>query len=142
MRHNPFLTPMRRMAELVMAGYGAGLGLFIWGQGLAGHNAMGWASMSPDEAVTFGQAIATAGLVHALGIYINGRWNWSPFLRLAGILVHLFVLTLMSAYGASAHSTAGFTYPFILAGFAAVSSFIGRDCVTAIQRARRSWKPN
>lgn len=139
---NPFLTPMRRMAELVMAGYGFGLGAYIWGQAIAGHNALGWTSMSPDEAVTFGQIIATAGLVHALGIHINGRWIWSPFLRLAGMVVHLVVLTLMSVHGAGAHSTAGFTYPFIHAGFTAVSSFIGRDCASAIQRTRGIWKQN
>lgn len=139
---SPFLTPLRRMSELVIAAYGAGFGLFVWGHGIAGHSALRWASLDLSEGVMVGQIMATAGMIHALGIWINGRWNWSPFLRLAGLAVHLVVLMVLTELGTSAKSTAGYTYAYILTGFIVVASFVVRDCVAAIDRRRAKWKHN
>lgn len=40
--------------------------------------------------------ITLASCVYLLGIWINGNWRWSPFLRLAGALVHAVSLTLFA----------------------------------------------
>lgn len=48
-----------------------------------------------------GSLMLASGLF-LLGIIINGRWKWSPFLRLAGATWHCFTLLAFSFGGATA----------------------------------------
>jgi len=47
-------------------------------------------------------AIMSASTVYLLGIFINGRWRWSSFLRMFGAAFHVasFTLFTVSAYTA------------------------------------------
>ena len=133
-----FLTPVRRVIELLMVAYGGGFGLFVWWAYVGGAHALGWANISPDHGFMVGKIMLFAALIHAMGIRINGHWRGSPFLRLAGVVAHMIMITTLAVWGIEVVNTAAFTYGFIVTMFAAVTWFVLEDCAAALG-ARASW---
>lgn len=92
---------------------------------------MGLSAMAPDQ---YGQlatsyeieAMAavqfTAGLMVCIGLLINGRWRWSPALRLVGSIV---IGALCAALGwGSVLAPDGWPFSVYLIGFAAFAAVV------------------
>ena len=83
--------------------------------------------MSPDiygEAVTSVNAevwtypLLISTIIYVFGIFINGNWRWSPFLRLFGSSVQLTLLTLFGVLSFNYDNIDPFTVScFSLASF-------------------------
>lgn len=65
-----------------------GLAALYWGAVVAlwpGPPGLGWAGLDYDQSRITGLAVILSSLVLAVGCRINGRWRWSPVVRLAGV---------------------------------------------------------
>lgn len=133
-----FLSPVRRTIELLVGAYGTGFGLYVWFGAKSGDNLLAWAGLNYSSGLWVAQLMSLAGLVHIMGVKINGKWRWSPFIRLAGILVHVALLSHLVSSGIEAFSTAGYTYGFIFILFLSVLWYVATDCISAVRRG--AWK--
>lgn len=107
-----YLFPQRRRFEILSAMFAGGFGLHIWAR--AYHtNPLEWAGVSIGEALAFGCIMASFAMVHSIGVHINGRWRWSPVLRLIGLLGHTLAFALLAYHGMG--QTAAYTYAWGLA---------------------------
>ena len=135
MAETRYLYPQRKRLEILSAVFAAGFGVNLWLA--AQHGApLSWAGLHNGHALAFGQAVSLAALVHALGVRINGKWRWSPALRLAGMACHAALFMWLAVQGAGL--SAGYTYGWIsgLLVYGAYSA--GVDTWRAIG-GRREW---
>lgn len=87
--------------------FAIGFGMHVWMLTFSSQP-LAWAGLDNDDALVLGQAMSLAGVIHALGIRINGNWRWSPALRFLGMCVHAGAFLYLSWSGAG--QTAGYTY--------------------------------
>lgn len=133
-----YLYPVRKRIEVLAALFSIGFGMHVWALAF-NSQPLAWAGLDNAEALSLGQAMSLAGLVHALGIRINGNWRWSPALRVAGMSVHAasFLFLAWSGIG----QTAGYTYSWG-AGMALVGAWsAGRDMKRAYT-GEYAWMAN
>ena len=107
-----YLYPQRKRLEVLSAVFAAGFGIHLWLAAQTG-SPLAWAGLHNGHALAFGQAVSLAALVHALGVRINGRWRWSPALRLIGMSCHAVLFLWLACRGAG--QSAGYTYGWISA---------------------------
>lgn len=118
-----YLFPQRRRFEILSAMFAAGFGLHIWALSYRS-NPLVWAGLSVDEALTFGCVMATFGMIHSIGVHINGRWRWSPVLRLIGLLGHTFAFAFLASRGAGQTAVYTYTWGFVLMLYGAWSAAV------------------
>lgn len=128
-----YLYPARKRLEILSACFAGGFGVHIWATSLTGEP-LAWAGMHNGEAVVLGQIVGLAALVHAAGVKINGRWKWSPSLRLAGMAVHSLIFGWLALVGVG--QTAGYTYSW-------VTGMLIAGAFSAFKDTRRAlgWEP-
>ena len=110
-----YLYPQRKRAEVWFA---------IFSGGFGAHNATGsvsgtplwWAGLGRVESTSFGLLMLGAALLWSIGININGRWRFSPVLRLIAMITSfsLFASLMWAGIG----GTAGYVYGWITAALA------------------------
>jgi hypothetical protein len=125
-----YLYPARRRFEIIAALFAGGYGLRVLDL-LGRNNPLSWAKFSPDEAVMLAAVMITAAFAHAMGIWINGRWRWSPVLRFAAMVAHACVF-LSLAY-AGRYQTAAYVYAWGFALMAAGAYSAARDSLDAFR---------
>lgn len=107
-----YLYPFRRRVEILAAIYAGGFGMWVWALSLTeSTRPIQWLGLSHEGQLLLAQALALAALTHALGIKINGYWQWSPLLRLIGMGVHACIFSWIALQGA--WSSAAYTYTWI-----------------------------
>lgn len=105
-----YLYPCRKRVEIVAALYACAFGFYIWAAVLAGDvNPIGW--VRQEYELVIAEALICSGIIHGVGVFINGRWRYSPLLRLIGMLGHATVMAGFAVKGG--WSSATYTYAWI-----------------------------
>lgn len=107
-----YLYPQRKRNEIISAVFAGGFGVHIWAAGLY-MEPLRWADLHNGQALIFGQAMSLAAFVHALGVRINGQWQWSPALRFVGMAMHTAMFAFLAVKGFGA--TGFYTYSWVTA---------------------------
>lgn len=117
-----YLYPYRKRMEILSATFAGGFGVHIWAAAFYSEP-LWWAGFHNGAALVFGQAMTIAAMIHALGVRINGRWRWSPAMRLTGMAVHTVLFGYLAVQGFG--QTADYTYAWGtgLLAFGASSAF-------------------
>ena len=123
-----FLYPHRKRMEIMSAVFAGGFGIHIWAAGLYSEP-LRWADLHNGQALIFGQAMSLAAFVHALGVRINGEWQWSPALRLIGMIVHVALFAFLAWEGLG--TTGGYTYGWI-------TGLLGMGALSALKDTKRA----
>ncbi len=89
------LTKFGRIAEMMMAAFGVYIGGALVITSEAGLDPLGWIDTRDGVQEGVGMVFIIAGLVHAIGVRINGRWAWSPLLRVVGMTAHASLVTFI-----------------------------------------------
>lgn len=137
MAETRYLYPHRKRMEVQSAVFAAGFGVHLWATSFHGEP-LAWAGIENGNALWFGQFVTVAALVHAMGIKINGRWQWSPVLRLTGMICHALAFFYLAAIGIG--QSAAFTYGFISFWLAFGAYSAGVDTLRA-WKGQTQWKP-
>jgi len=125
---NRYLYPARKRLEILSAVFAGGYGVHIWATGFHSEPLM-WAGLHNGQALVFGQAMSLAAFVHALGVRINGEWQWSPALRLIGMIVHVALFAFLAWEGLG--TTGGYTYGWI-------TGLLGMGALSALKDTKRA----
>ena len=123
-----YLYPQRKRLEILSAMFAGGYGVHIWAAGFHGEPLI-WAGLHNGQALAFGQAMSLAAFVHALGVRINGEWQWSPALRLIGMIVHVALFAFLAWEGHG--TTGGYTYGWI-------TGLLGMGALSALKDTKRA----
>lgn len=107
MAETRYLYPHRKRMEICSAVFAAGFGVHLWAAAIHGEP-LAWAGVHNGQALMFGQAVTIASFVHALGVNINGKWRWSPVLRLIGMSAHAVMFAWLATRGIG--QSAAYTY--------------------------------
>lgn len=107
-----YLYPQRKRNEIISAVFAGGFGVHIWAAGLY-MEPLRWADLHNGQALIFGQVMSLAAFVHALGVRINGQWQWSPALRFVGMAMHTVMFAFLAVKGFGA--TGFYTYSWVTA---------------------------
>jgi hypothetical protein len=93
-----YLTQSRWWLEVTMSGYGMwfGGGVF-WTIAMGFGDPLYWLGITPEQQSALALTIMVGAFVHAMGIFLNGGWRFSPLLRAAGMGVHALALTYITA---------------------------------------------
>lgn len=111
-KYPKYLYPFRRRVEILAALYAGGFGMFVWAQELTGQAApIHWLGLSSEGQLMLAQVMTVCALIHALGIRINGHWQYSPALRLIGMGVHACIFLWVALQGSG--TSASYTYSWI-----------------------------
>ncbi len=78
-----------------MASFGVYIGVMLVLTSEAGLDPLGWIDARDGAEEIIGMAFVVAGVIHATGVRINGRWAWSPLLRVIGMTVHALLVTFI-----------------------------------------------
>jgi len=84
-----YLNQTRQIIEIGASLVAVGFGLFtiaVISLGLG--DPLWWAGLDIPAQNAFALVLVFAGTIHSWGIAINGRWQWSPLLRVIGMTVH------------------------------------------------------
>lgn len=135
-----YLYPFRRRVEIMAALYAGGFGVWVWALSLTEETRpIQWLGLSHDGQLMLAQALTIAALIHALGIRINGHWQWSPALRLIGMGIHACIFAWIASKGA--WSSAAYTYSWISAAMVYGAFSSARDLGFSLGWDGR-WKAN
>ena len=104
------MTHDRKTAEVVTALFVLGFGGFISGYASTGINVVRWAGFDLVSAAIFGWCFIAASVVHSLGIWLNGRWRWSPMIRFVGLVAAFSLYLHLAIQGSRPPSTAQYMY--------------------------------
>ena len=118
------MIPLRKTAETIMALFVTGYGAYAEVLINMGYDPLRWAEADHFMAWSF----IAAGLLHAVGIRLNGARNWSPFLRLAGLVFGMALFMKLAFAGVGLTSTAGYVYTWVFVGFGLALKTTIRDC--------------
>lgn len=121
------MPQLRKTAEIIMALYVAGFGVFVESHAAGGTNALAWAGFSLNDAWVFGWACWFASCIHAVGLWVNGRARWSPMIRVVGLLFGCGLFICLAWAGSALGNTAAYTYLWIGGGFLAALKTALRD---------------
>lgn len=133
------MIPARRIFEMFAAVYGGFYGLWVETVlRVSDHPSLWWTGLDGSGAHVVARILIAAGLIHGLGIRVNGRWIYSPVLRSIGMATFCGVFLWLSLHALHPLSTAVFNYFFIgLVLFIGLLSALS-DARTAILR-RYLW---
>ena len=107
------LYPSGKFTELVMSLYTTMFGVWIFISIKQGFEALNWTNMSPFSQMNLGYLFLAMGVLHALGVYINGRWWASPIIRGVAMFSSSIAIAYISTLPENPMSSARFTYSFI-----------------------------
>lgn len=136
-----YLTRTRRFTEILAALYGVYFGASVtvlldtgWGSPLY------WVWSDPVTQKAAGLTFVLAGVVHAIGVRVNGRWRWSPLFRVVGLSILTMLMFKIFLAGAwqepNGVTSGGVTYaPFVLV-FAFYTATAARDLWHSLKIAR------
>lgn len=127
-----YLYPHRKRLEILSAIFATGFAVHLLSLA-PGHAPLAWAGVENGHATQFAGAVAVAALVHALGVHINGRWRWSPALRLVGMAAHACLFAWLAARGVG--QSASYTY-------GCVAGLMAYGAKSAALDTWRAWKGN
>jgi hypothetical protein len=125
-----YLYPRQRQIELLAAMYAGGLGIYsgvISSLGIT--SPFIWLAPDPILQRALTLTLVIAALIHATGVWINGRWWCSPFLRAAGMTTHTAVAAFAVTQGL--WSSAAYTYACVTILLLFGVGNASRDCVKA-----------
>ena len=110
-----YLYPQRKRAEVWFAIFSGGFGANIATGSVSG-TPLWWAGLGRVESASSGLLMLGAALLWSIGININGRWRFSPLLRLVAMITSfcLFASLMWAGVG----GTAGYVYGWITAALA------------------------
>lgn len=128
------LYPQRKRVEMLVAIFAGGFGVYLLALQGNGGAPLRWAGLNHEESGWMALAIALGALVHALGVRINGRWRWSPVLRLLGMATHSWICGFLSWQGFG--TSAGYPY----ACFAGLLIYGMFSAGVDMKRAGLRWK--
>lgn len=128
-----YLYPSGRFTELIMSGYTTLFGCWIINSAFKGSGALEWTGWSQDDQLLFGSLLAFFGILHSVGVNVNGRWWASPFLRLLGMSLAGVMSAVLSVASENVLSSSVFTYGFIFFWYLIASGNAMRDSATAIR---------
>lgn len=123
------MIPLRKNAETIMALFVSGYGAYAAVLLQLGFDPLRWAGADTLMAWSF----ILAGLVHAIGIRLNGAKNWSPFLRLVGLVFGMGLFLRLATTGVGLNSTAGYVYTWVIVGFGFALRTTVHDCRMAVR---------
>lgn len=107
------LSERQRAIEVAAALYAMGFGGFIGSLISLGFPGpliwTGW-TIEVQEDVAF--LMCLCGLIHALGVRVNGNWRWSPVMRFVGMTAHLCIIIAIWLH-TPLFSTAQYTYAWL-----------------------------
>lgn len=135
-----YLIPARRIFELAAAMYAAGFGLWVWMvMRVYGAEPLYWTTLTLDEQRHFAWFLIGFGLIHSFGIWLNGRWMYSPFIRVIGMAGMCWLIFTLATHTSNRLSTGVYNYAFVSALlFTGLLSAIA-DARTALMKRRISW---
>jgi hypothetical protein len=138
MRETRYIYPRSRQFELLASLFSLGMGLVIW-IGLVSKLSvpMQWSTMPVEQKEVVAWLLVGSGLVHAIGVRINGAWRWSPFLRLAGMAMNASVMTWLCLSGPGPVVSYVFCWITLLMVAGVLNA--GRDARRAAQNRRPLW---
>lgn len=113
-----YLYPQRKRFEILSAMFAGGLGVHIWATALQS-NPLIWAGFSQADSLRLGVVMAGFGMIHALGVRINGNApKLSTALRIVGMAGHAvaFGLLALHGFGQTAIYTYGWGFALMLYG--------------------------
>jgi len=90
------LDTTRKQIEMYMAAYGVVFGAGIMVLLAFGGQPLYWLKVSQDMQTDVALLILFSGVIHALGIRVNGSWRWSPALRVIGMAAHASAMTWLA----------------------------------------------
>lgn len=108
--HQRYLYPQRKRAEVWFAIFSGGFGAHIATGSVSG-TPLWWAGLGRVESTSFGLLMLGAALLWSIGININGRWRFSPLLRLISMFVSFCLFASLAKAGFG--GTAGYVYGWI-----------------------------
>lgn len=121
------LTHTSQLFEILMSLYGIWFG-FITAFSLgAGEYPLWWTGFGFTAQGWFSMAFLFAGLVHALGIRLDGQWRWSPLLRLAGMTTHATLTSALAILSVEIAISGFATYAFVSVVFWVLVSGVALD---------------
>lgn len=129
-------VPPRKMAEAVAAIYGLVMGCYGLAAYMDGGNAFAWV---PGSSWNVPALFMAGSLVHGAGVKINGRWRWSPVLRLIGISLHTLIIGALVLAAMPLWSSAAPNYAFVLFLFIVAMTAAARDAIRAIRGGAMNW---
>ncbi len=105
-----YLYPFRKRVEILSALYAGGFGFYILFMDAFGFSSpIGW--LPEIYQALLAHFMILASFTHAVGVSVNGRWAYSPVLRVLGLSMHAGVMATFIMN--SNFSSAGYTYTWI-----------------------------
>jgi len=134
-------SPIRKGIEASFSIYGLMMGLSMLTSLMDGGNPLAWGGLTREASFTICYLFGIFGLVHFLGVKINGHWRWSPIIRFFGVLGHTAILLYLFgvALGVAGGSTAVPTYLFLSMCMSILSIKSYQDCLLAIKNRKILW---
>lgn len=105
-----YLYPFRKRVEILAALYAGGFGMFILICQVLGFPSPIYWLDAVDQA-SLAHFMILASLIHSTGVSVNGRWRYSPALRILGLSMHTSVIGVFVVEGN--FSSATYTYAWI-----------------------------
>ena len=135
-----FLTPARAKFETSGALFFAGFSLWIlFLTPQVDVPPLAWMKISEAAQMAVGYTFALGALLHGAGVRLNGRFWWSPMLRVAGMMVHSGALSWLATNTPNPASTAVYVY-FVAGVVMMLGTFhaLG-DCLAGCRRGRHGF---
>ena len=115
-----YLGERQRTVEMLAALYAAWYGCIIGFQTTWGNaEPLSWMGFDRDDHILFSWFLLIAACAHGIGIEINGRRWWSPMLRVSGLSMHLFAISMLflsAGFGSSAATNYSFVVGLLAFG--------------------------
>jgi hypothetical protein len=135
------LDTRQRRIEVMSAVFTGGLGSYVGIVGTITQRPViewltDWVHIS-EQQVAF--LLVANALLWSTGIYINGRWWFSPFMRATAMVVNLCIAAI--AVWAGIGSSAGYTYLWVFALLVIGTTNAVNDCRKSLIEAEK-WTPH
>ena len=96
------LTAQRRAFEVAAALFALWLGIGTWGDYAQGAAPFAWTGKAIEAQLCAAQILTFAGIIHAVGMGLDGRWPISEILRISGLAMMTGVFFWLCYHGAGA----------------------------------------
>lgn len=123
------MTAHRRAFEVLAALFALWLGLGTWGDYGDGLAPFAWTGTSIDAQVMAARLLTIGGMIHAIGMWIDGRYPLSEILRIIGIALMAGIFMWLCTHGSGASAARTYFAAVVGCCFCMVGAF--RDLVAA-----------